>query len=472
MLLVAATLATVSAGAQLKDFSGSWQGKMDIGKPITIIFHFIKKGGAYTGTLDCPEQNAKGVQLTTITVKGDSVMAELKAANVVYAGSLTGDSTIAGKWMQGGSEVTLNVKQVKEMSAVAEKPQTPKPPFPYNTEDVEYDNADRSVHFGATFTYPKTGGTFPTAILITGSGQQDRDETVMGHKPFAVLADYLTKKGYAVLRVDDRTIGKTTGSLANVTSADFAKDVEAGLAYLKTRSEVNKKKIGLIGHSEGGVIAPMVAATHTEIDFVVLWAAPVIGGLNTNVEQNGHSLLKAGINDDAVNAFKQLHAKELALFATSPNVNALNMEVKKVYEDWKRRQPSATLTALYAGDSSIVGKSIYEIYDGLYNLAWMRFFIMHNFAADLAKVHCKVLAVNGELDQQVDAKTNLAAIDSILKQNNNRAYAVIPLKGLNHLFQTAVTGDVSEYSVIQETIAPQALKTIRDWMDDNVLNRK
>jgi fermentation-respiration switch protein FrsA (DUF1100 family) len=204
----------------------------------------------------------------------------------------------------------------------------------------------------------------------------------------------------------------------------------------------------------------------------VLWGAPMIGGLKTNVEQNAHSLKNAGIDSASVEAFKQLHTKALSSFATASDVTALNTTIRQVFDEWRKHQPANVLSALAAGDSTVVGQGIYAIYDGLYKINWMRFFITHNFAADLAKVHCNVLAVNGGLDQQVDAKANLAAIDSVLKKNNNHGYAIVALKGLNHLFQTAGTGDVSEYETIEETIAPQALKTIGDWMDANVLNKK
>jgi len=471
-LILAISTFAAQLHAQAKDVTGIWEGNLKISIEIRIVFHFDKNGdGTYTGTMDSPDQGAKGIPLDKVAVQGDSVLVEFTRASVVYRGAVVNDSVISGVWQQRTNMLPLVMKRMQKETPPVVRPQTPVPPFSYNSEDVEYDNADRSIHFGATLTFPKTGGPFPTAILITGSGQQDRDETILGHKPFAVLADYLTKKGYAVLRVDDRMVGKTTGTLLTATSADFAKDIETGLDYALTRKEVDKNKIGLIGHSEGAMIAPMVAAERREINFIVLWGAGTVGGLRINVEQNGYALLKAGINPTAVNAFKQLHAKELALFGSSPDVAALNKRVLEVFAEWKQQQPDSILNSLYVSDSSVVGQSIYKIYDGLYNLAWMRFFIMHDFAADLAKVHCKVLAVTGELDKQVDAKTNLPVIDSVLKKNNNHSYKIVELKGLNHLFQTAVTGDVSEYSTIQETIAPLALETIGGWLDDNVMKK-
>jgi pimeloyl-ACP methyl ester carboxylesterase len=474
MMVFAALFCMLQLKAQIKNLSGTWEGVLNIGRPLNIVYNFYRNNdSAYGGTMDVPAQNAKGLIVNKVTVKGDSVIAELTSAGITYKGMFTRDSTLNGKWLQNGASLPLVLKLTQQQQAAEViRPQTPVPPFSYNSEDVEYDNPDKTVHFGGTLTFPKTGSSFPTALLITGSGQQDRDETIFGHKPFAVLADYLTKKGYAVLRVDDRIIGKTTGTLTNVTSADFAKDVEAGIAYLKTRSEVDKNKIGLIGHSEGGAIAPMVAAIHPDLYFIILWAGPIAGGLKINVEQNGYALEQAGIDNTSVNAFKQLHAKELALFEKCADVTALNIQVKKVYDTWKQQQPEVVLKNLYANDSTILTKNIYAIYDNLYSLAWMRFFIMHSFAADLAKVHCKVLAINGDMDTQVDAAMNLHVIDSTLTKNNNHHFKTVTLKGLNHLLQPATTGDTSEYATIQITIAPEALKTIGDWMDENVMNKK
>lgn len=461
--------------AQTKNIAGTWQGPLQAGtKQVTIKFNFTPNGAGYTGTLDVPEQNAKGLALSEVSVNGDSVTAAMAAAHITFKGAVINDTAINGVWLQNGARLplTLTHTALQPQAATEAKPQTPVPPYSYNSDDVEYDNVDKTVHFGATLTYPKGGGSFPTALLITGSGQQDRDETIFGHKPFAVLADYLTKKGYAVLRIDDRGIGKTTGTLNNVTSADFAADVEAGIAYLKTRPEVDKTKIGLIGHSEGGVIAPIVAARHPELNFIVMWAGPITGGLQTNAEQNAYSLEKAGINAAAVTAFKDLHTRELILFAKAPNVTVLNVEVKKVYDAWKKQQPADVLSPLLATDTTIVQQSIYSIYDGLYNNNWMRFFITHSFAADLAKVHCKVLAINGDMDKQVDAVTNLHTVDSILSHNGNQHYKIVTLKGLNHLLQPAVTGAVEEYATIPATIAPEALQTIGTWLDGNVMGKK
>lgn len=471
ILMVPLLLLCALGKAQTKNMAGIWEGSLHAGVQIHLLFNFTQSApDSLTGTMDSPDQHVKGMALTKVGLAGDTLTVELTPARAVYKAVFLNDTTLTGIWQQGGAELPMVLKHVQHATAVkpVTRPQTPMPPFSYNTEDVEYDNADKSIHFGATFTYPKTGRPFATMLLITGSGAQDRDETILGHKPFAVLADYLTKRGYAVLRVDDRGVGKTTGSMANATSADFAKDVRAGIAYLKTRNNVDTHKIGLVGHSEGGVIAPMVAAANKDIAFVVLWGAPMAGGLVINTEQNAAALQKAGISSDAVAAFKQLHTKALGLFSAATNTAMLNKQLQEVFTNWRQTQPQAVLTALAVTDSTIIGRRVNNLYDGLYNLSWMRFFITHNFVADLAKVDCPVLAINGELDTQVDAPTNLAIIESVLKKNNNKSYQVVPLKGLNHLLQTAVSGEVSEYANINETISPLALDTIGLWLDTHI----
>src|SRR4029078_8671905 len=198
IFIIILLLATITANAQTKDISGIWEGKLNVGVELRLVFHFTKNSdGTYKGTMDSPDQNAKDIPCSKVTVSADSVIAEIKMINGAYKAAITNDSTLSGQWVQGAGSFPLITKHVEKASEIKPKPQTPQPPFNYNSEDVEYNNADSSIHFGATFTYPKTNGPFVTAILITGSGHQDRDETILGHKPFAVIADYLTKNGYA-----------------------------------------------------------------------------------------------------------------------------------------------------------------------------------------------------------------------------------------------------------------------------------
>jgi pimeloyl-ACP methyl ester carboxylesterase len=470
LAIIIAGLISVSSSGQANKLNGAWLGSI---KPdLRLVFHFANDSmGKLKATLDSPDQGATGIPCSSVFVNADSLRVEIDVAKAVYTGTIVNDTTINGMWGQGGGFAPLNMKKVNQVAAL-NRPQTPKPSFKYLTEDVEYDNPEKTVHLAGTFTWPKGGGKYPVALLITGSGQQDRDETIFGHKLFAVLADYLTRQGIAVLRVDDRGVGKSTGDLSTVTSADFAKDVQAGINYLKTRPEVDTKKIGLIGHSEGGIIAPMVAAANSDVAFIVMWAAPVIGGLEINTEQNGNALKKARFSGASIDAFKQLHRKELELFSTVTDTTSLHSQTLKIFDQWRRQQPDSILKSLYVNGTNVVGQDVYKMYSGLFNLPWMRYFIAHDFEAELAKVKCKVLAINGELDTQVEAATNLKAIDSILRKNNNRTYKVVSLKGLNHMFQTANTGDDSEYGKIEETIAPAALELMASWINENVNSKR
>lgn len=363
---------------------------------------------------------------------------------------------------------TMVISQdAKSPSATNEKirPQTPKSPYNYDSEDVEYDNADKTVHYGATLTKPRGVKNFPTVIIITGSGQQDRDGTILGHKLYWVLADYLTNHGIAVLRVDDRGKGKSTlgNDPKQLTSQVFSTDVETSFNYLLSRNDLDKKKIGLIGHSEGGIIAPMVAARRKDISFVVLWGAAAVGGLEINTFQNEYALKKAKIDSAAVEAFAQLHKKILSRFATTTKED-LDNKVTAIFAEWKASQSKEILTNLYVAESGIVGQEIHKMYHSLYDLAWMRYFISYDPTTDLRKLTCPVLAINGMKDTQVDATTNLAVIKDALTKAGNKHFQIKALPSLNHLLQTADTGDLSEYEKIDETIAPSAMDIMVKWI--------
>lgn len=262
------------------DLAGIWQGVLKIGGiELRLVIKVSKtKDEQYTATLDSPDQGAKDIPASLVSFTNGDVKIEVKLISGVYAGKMSDDNTITGEWKQGPATLPLIMKRTDKAPEVPRRPQEPQKPFPYQAEEVTYDNLKAGIKLAGTLTTPQTGGPFPAAILISGSGPQDRDEALLGHKPFLVLADYLTRQGLAVLRFDDRGVGKSTGEFAKATSADFATDVLAGVEYLKTRKEIDSKKIGLIGHSEGGLIAPMVAAQSADAAFIVLMAGPGISG--------------------------------------------------------------------------------------------------------------------------------------------------------------------------------------------------
>lgn len=454
-----------------QDLTGSWAGSLPAGGiNLHIVFNISKNAdGSLKSTMDSPDQKAFGIACSKTTQVKDSLMIEIAIIGGGYKGQWDGKDGITGTFRQGGGQVALSLKRINagDKAALSKDPvhlQTPKPPFNYVSEDVEYDNADKSVHYGATFTRPKGDGKYPAVIIISGSGTQDRDGTILGHKLYWVLADYLTKNGIAVLRVDDRGAGKSTlgNDIKDATSRTFSYDVETSLNYLLTRNDVDKKHVGLIGHSEGGIIAPMVAARRKDVNFIVLWGAPEVGGLKINTAQNAYALKQAGANETQINAYSELNNKILGLFASSPNVDTLDARIAPVFNTWQKAQTPETLTALHAGNIS--APAVFPQFNQLYNKVWMRYFVTYDPTTDLSKVKCAVLAVNGEKDTQVDATSNLGLIKDVLTKNGNKNFEIKPLPGLNHLLQTAQTGDLSEYEKIEETISPDAMKIISDWI--------
>jgi fermentation-respiration switch protein FrsA (DUF1100 family) len=310
---------------------------------------------------------------------------------------------------------------------------------------VVYQNKSAGVELAATLTIPQGKGPFPAVVLITGSGPQDRDEALFGHRPFLVLSDYLTRKGIAVLRADDRGVAKSTGNFALATTADFATDTEAGIAYLKTRPEIDVHKIGLIGHSEGGAIAPMVAARNRDVAFIVMMAGTGVPGDAVIAEQTKLRLEANGVS--SAEAEKQ-GATELEILTLVKQEKDPIAAEKKLHEKLSGQVTDAQL-----------GATIQTL-----NSPWMRYFISFDPATALAKVSCPVLALNGSKDVQVSPSQNLPAIRKALEAGGNKHFEIAELLGLNHLFQTTKTGSPNEYAQIEETIAPVALDKIASWI--------
>ncbi len=455
-----------------QDITGSWVGSITIGGTNLHLVFNIKKTAdtSYISTFDSPDQKAFGIKCENTWLKKDSLFIKCAVLNGGYTGVWDGKDGISGTFKQGPGKIGINLKRISEAEnkALATDPvrsQTPKPPFPYHSEDVEYDNANKSLHYGATFTRPNGDGKYPAVIIISGSGTQDRDGTMMkGHKPYMVLADYLTRNGIAVLRVDDRGAGKSSigDSINSKTSLDFSYDVEASLNYLETRNDVDKKHLGLIGHSEGGMIAPMVAARRRDVSFIVMWGASEAGGAKILAEQYANSLKQQGVDTNAVNTYEKIHLQLLRLFASSPDEQTFDKNATIAFETWQKQQSPQTLDALNA--SGDVTARILKMFNAIYESPWLRFFITYDPEKDLDKIKCAVLAINGDKDMQVNAAENLAVIKQLLTKNGNQNVEVKALPGLNHLLQTANTGQVDEYADIQETMSPAAMQIISDWI--------
>lgn len=443
-----------------KGIEGIWQGSLKIAdQELRLVVKLSKKpDGAYKGTLDSIDQGAKDVGLDEISFKEGQVRFELKLAKAVYEGKLNSEGKeIAGEWRQGELKLPLILKKTDKPVELV-RPQMPKKPYPYLEEEVVFENKKADVKLAGTLTLPKENGPFPAVLLITGSGPQDRDETLLGHKPFLVLADHLTRKGIAVLRVDDRGVGKSTGSLSKATSEDLAGDVLAGVEFLKERKEINAKQIGLIGHSEGGLIAPMAATQSKDVAFIILLAGPGVPGDQLLATQGQAVLKAAGATEETMAQQRAIQEKFLKAVKEEKEETELEKRLRAIIaeevaklEEKDKKEAEKLKTQLEAQIKFTLSP-------------WLRYFLTYDPATVLAKVECPVLALNGEKDVQVDSKQNLGGIEKALKGGKAQDITVKELPNLNHLFQTCKTGGVSEYGKIEETLAPVVLETITDWI--------
>ncbi|MGC1647509.1 MAG: alpha/beta fold hydrolase, partial [Candidatus Sulfotelmatobacter sp.] len=409
-------------------------------------FHIVNTEDGLTATLDSLDQGSIGMA-TSVTRDGSSLKIEVPIVHGNFEGKISADlSSIDGKWSQGGGTLPLLLKPVKDKAELElKRPQNPVKPYPYHDEDVSYENKAQNVTLAATVTIPQGKGPFPGVVLITGSGPQDRDESLLGHKPFLVLSDYLTRHGIAVLRADDRGVGKSTGIFAKGTTADFATDAEAGVAYLKTRPEIDPHKIGLVGHSEGGVIAPMVAARNKDVAFIVMMAGTGVPGDQILPAQGEAIEIAMGKSPEQAAKNAANEKEMLRLVETEKDDAILQKELK---EKMAGEVPEAQ-----------IGLQISQI-----TSVWFRYFLTYDPATALRKVTCPVLAINGSLDKQVLPSQNLPAIRKALADADNQHAEVDELPGLNHLFQTAKTGSPTEYSTIEETMSPIALDKMATWI--------
>jgi pimeloyl-ACP methyl ester carboxylesterase len=422
--------------------------------------------GKLVAKMDSLDQAANDLPIDTITSEGGVVRFEARALSLSYEGKLNDDgSEIVGNLKQGPATFPVTFKRTEKAPTLG-RPQDPQKPYPYSEEEVSYENTIDKVRLTGTLTLPPSRKPVPAVVLITGSGGQDRNETLLGHRPFLVLADHLTRRGIAVLRVDDRGMGGSAPGSPNATSENYAEDVLAGVAFLKGRKEINPRQIGLIGHSEGGMIAPIAAVRSKDVAFIVMMAG--MGQTGTDVIlMQGDLLQKAsGSGPEMITqvrkAFEQIFA---ILKAEKDNVAA----EKKIREAVVSQM--ATMTeAQKKAFAPVLGTINAQM--KMYVSDWFRYFLLFDPGPTLAKVRIPVLAIVGEKDLQVPPQENLVLIEAALKKGGNKNYTILLMPGVNHLFQTAKTGSPSEYGVIEETVSPTALQTISDWILKQTTTRK
>jgi len=449
-LLTLWAAAQSAPGAVGVPFEGTWEGKLTTpGGSLRVVFHIVAQpDGSLKATMDSPDQGATGILMNRPVADKKTLRLECQPIGGSFYGSLEKDGSLSGVWSQGGGGLPLVLKRTGRVAA-ASRPQEPKPPLPYRVEEVTYPSAQAGVTLAATLTVPEGKGPFAAVVLVPGSGPMDRNETVFGHKPFLVLADYLTRRGIVVLRADKRGLGGSTGNLATSTDADYVNDALGGVTYLKSRGEINAKAIGMAGHSEGGLVAPRVAAVSPDVAFIVLMAGPGLPGKQLILGQQAMLLKASGADDATIKAKQAVEEQVLSVVIQEKDDSVAETKIRAIL---KSELPPGT------PESAITGQI-----KGLLS-PWYRDFLVFDPRPTLSKVKCPVLAMAGAKDLQVPPMEDLVAIRDALQAGGNQVYTLKLLPGLNHLFQTAGTGLPSEYGVIEETFSPTALQLIGDWI--------
>ncbi len=422
ILFLLICLASIAARAQESGIKGTWTGKLNVfGNELTLVFHFDGEDC----TLDSPDQGIKGVPAKLERTE-TGIKVAVPSINASYEGVNMGNS-VMGTFKQHGQSFPLTLKPgiVKR-----NRPQTPAPPYPYQTQEVSFNNGDAVLK--GTLVMPENASSqTPVLLMVTGSGLQNRDEEFFEHKPFAVIADALARQGIATLRYDDRGFGESTGDLVNVTTEDFKNDALAGVEFLRKQF----KRVGILGHSEGGTIGLMLAA-EGKVDFVISLAGMVVSAEKTLMEQNRWTLQQSEYSQDVIDRY----------------CTAL----ESLFDELKAgRNPELASHGLPAE----LEKNL-QLAQAQSSTPYMRHFLALDLSDRLGKITCPVLALNGTKDRQVNGEENLNALRNGLAGQKE----IHAIEGVNHLFQHCNTGNPSEYKDIEETFAPEVLGIIVTWM--------
>ncbi len=424
---------------------GAWSGQLELaGTTLRIVFHLqLDEQNRLSATLDSPDQGARGIGMGEVTFQSDSLTIQAPVIMGKYEGVMTSDSTLEGTWSQAGQKFPLNLQR-QDQPEVLNRPQEPQPPYPYAEEEVTFENEEQRFTLGGTLTLPQGSGPFPAVVLVSGSGSQNRDEEIFGHKPFKVIADDLSRKGIAVLRYDDRGVGASGGSAAGATSADNATDARAAIGYLKSREGIDTTRLGIIGHSEGGLIALMIASDMKDLACIVLLAGPAVPGKTILLDQSEHISRLSGIPEPVIRQNREIMDRVYGWMESQESFSAWTDSLKSNLEPF------------------VADRILNAIQEPSY--AWMRYFVMSDPATYFGSIQCPVLALNGEKDSQVMAEKNIPAIREGLEKAGNNQVTARVLPGLNHLFQPCDTGLPAEYGKIEWTFDQDALDLIASWL--------
>ena len=443
-------LAWTAPPATTPAIEGVWSGTLEAGSArLRLVLHVTARPqGGFTAKLDSVDQGALGLPVDEVALRDRTLSLRMKALGASYTGTFSpsGDA-IAGQWIQGRSLPLVFRRGTPE---APRRPQEPKAPLPYREEEVSFASGD--ARLAGTLTLPPGEGPFPAVVLVSGSGPQDRDETIAGHRPFRVLADHLTRQGLAVLRYDDRGFARSTGRFETATTADFADDAQAGQALLTSHPEVDRKRAGILGHSEGALVAALVASRSADVAFVVMLAGSGVIGEEILYEQGARIAAAAGLGPEVAAQQRAVQQATFAILKQESDPAVARQKLEEVLNPaLAQLPPDRRAAAVHAQIEQALSP-------------WLRSFLTYDPLPALRAVKCPVLALFGEKDLQVPPTQNAAPVEAALKDGGNADHAVRVLPGLNHLFQTAATGLPTEYAAIEETMAPAALTAISDWI--------
>ncbi len=442
--------AALLEASELQQMNGTWEGTLQAGMALRLVLHIRVDGDTLSGTVDSPDQGANGIPVNDLRFEDDKLSFSIKAIRATYRATLKNE-TLVGRWRQGGSGLKLDLNRVDTPTTV-HRPQTPEPPFPYARTPVSFSGRDGAANLAGTLTVPDGDGPFTAVILVSGSGPQDRDSTIFGHKPFAVIADYFARRGVVVLRFDDRGVGASTGDRSAATIEDFAEDVHGAIALLAARADI--KQIGILGHSEGALVADRTAAETERIDWIIRLAGPAVSGRAVLIAQSA-ALYRTGGGDEALlESLLMLNKTLYDMAASDLSTAALRSQAVSFLE--RARDDMAPKTRAALGLPDDVTQTV-----GAISTPWFRHFLRHDPKHHLAQLRVPVLALFGGKDVQVLAQQSEPVTRQLLMHamSSTRVYA-----NLNHLFQNAPTGSPSEYGALEETLDPAVLEDLINWI--------
>jgi len=465
-ILLAAISGLWAADDPFASILGDWQGSLNVGpKTLLIVLHVTKGAdGKLAGTLDSPDQGAGGLLIDSVVFTDGTLDFTINAVRGHFIGSLSDDGKmLEGQWTQGGENHPLSFKRAKDIAA--ERPQAPKKPYPYNEEEVTFKNEKAKITFAGTLTWPKNTAPCPAVLLIPGNEPQDRNETMFGHQPFLVLADYLTRRGFAVLRVDDRGVGGSTGDKTKATIEDMAADILSGIAYLKTRKEINPAKVGLLCRGGGG-FATISAAQDNAVAFVILLACPALPGDEVAVQQVELSMKAKGVPQEAIAEQTKMLKRIFGIVKNAKDTADAEKQLWGIVDEQLAQIPEANRPKRADIEPMVKQQFAPLLSPTMHSL------LNYDPIPSLKKMTMPVLALIGEKDTEMSPKQNLANLEKAVKDGGNKDVTALQIPNLNHLLQRCTSGASDEYSRLDETFSPIAMQIIGDWISEHIAQAK